>query len=124
MIIQVLLTDVPFSPYLEKDAAGQVVISDLAEPIGRTSYISSTLGPSLDLELEVNGEVVVQDSIQTSTVLDGESYPYFEEFDLSAGNHQLRLTLTDLATGTSFVYFDAPVVVSEGDILTIPPPSN
>jgi formate hydrogenlyase subunit 6/NADH:ubiquinone oxidoreductase subunit I len=124
MVVQVLLTDLAFSPYQDKDAAGQVVISDLAAPIGRTSYISSTLGPSLYLELEVNGEVVVEDTVQTSTVLDNDTYPYFEEFDLSVGNHQLRLTLTDPATATSFIYFNAPVVVSEGDILTIPPPSN
>jgi formate hydrogenlyase subunit 6/NADH:ubiquinone oxidoreductase subunit I len=124
LMIQVLLTDLAFSPYQDKDAAGQVVIADLAAPIGRTSYISSTLGPSMYLHLEVDGEVVVQDSLQTATVLNSSTHPYFEEFDLSVGNHQLRLSLTDPATATSFVYFDALVVVSEGDILTIPHPSG
>ena len=100
------------------------MISDVAAPIGRSSYISGTLGPSLNLHLEIDGEIILEDSIPTSTILENDSYPYFEEFALAPGDQQLRLSITDPATATSFVYFDAPVVVSEGDILTLPPPSN
>jgi hypothetical protein len=120
MIVQVLLTDLPYSPYQDQSATGQVVISDLAAPIGRTSYISSILGPSLSMQLEINGEIVLVDTVETSDVLDSNTYPYYEEFDLTAGNPQIRLSLTDPDSATSFLFFDAPVAVSEGDILTIP----
>ena len=46
----------------------------------------------------------------------------FEQVLDSAGNQQIRLSLTDPDSETSFVYFDAAVVVSEGDLLTIPSP--
>ena len=122
MVVQILLTDLPFTPYPERSAAGQIVISDLAAPIGRTSYISSTLGPTLDLLLEINGEVILVDTFESSAILSSEAYPFFDEFDLAAGNQEIRLLLHDPGSATSFVLFDAPVKVSERDILTIPIP--
>lgn len=121
MIAQVLLTDLPFSPYQDKSAVGRVVISDVAATIGRTSYIGNTLGPSLDLQLEIDGEIVLEDSLATSSVLESNTYPYYGELDISPGSQQIRLSLVDPVTATSFVYFDALVTVSEGDILTVPP---
>jgi hypothetical protein len=124
MVVQVLLTDLPFSPYQETSALGRVVIADVASPIGRQSYISRTLGPNLEMRLEIDGQRIFEDRLDTTSVLTGDSYPYFEELALTPGNQQIRLTLTDPASATTFVFYDAPVTVSEGDILTIPPPSE
>jgi hypothetical protein len=124
MIGQVLFTDLPFSPYQVERAAGQILIDDMGTMLGRTSYISTTLGPSLAFQLEIDGEIVWKDMIQTSSILEKETFPYFEEFDLTPGSQKIRLSLIDNTTETSFVYFDAPVMVSDGDILTIPFPSN
>lgn len=124
MVVQVLLTDLPFSPYQETSALGRVVIADVASPIGRQSYISRTLGPNLEMRLEIDGQGIFEDRLDTTSVLTGDSYPYFEELALTPGNQQIRLTLTDPASATTFVFYDAPVTVSEGDILTIPPPSE
>ena len=121
MIAQIFLTTLPFSPYQDKNAAGQVVIADIGAPLGRTSYISSTLGPSLSLQLVIDGEIVIEDTIQTSSILDTDNYPYFNKFKLDPGSQQIKLSLIDESTETSFVYYDAPVVVSEGELLTIPP---
>jgi ferredoxin len=123
MIAQVFLTSLPYSPFQEEYASGQVVIADIGAPLGRNSYISSILGPSLALQLEIDGEVVMEDLIQTSSILDNEDYPYFKEFRIIPGRQKVRLSLIDHTTATSFVYFDAPVVVSEGDLITIPPPN-
>ncbi len=124
MVVQILLTDLPFLPYQDKGAVGRVVIADVAAPIGRTSYIGSTLGPALNLRLEINGEVVMEERLETSSVLEDDSYPYYDELDIVPGSQQMRLSLSDPSTATTFVYYDSAVTVSEGDILTIPPPSG
>ena len=82
----------------------------------QTSY-SEVKNLILTLKKSIEQEKI---AIETSAVLNSKSYPYFEEFDLSAGNHQLRLSLTDPDTATSFIYFDDPVLVSQGNIITIP----
>ena len=63
MVLQVLLTDLPLTLYPDPPAMTQAIVSDLAASIGRTSYISGTLGPELALTLEVDGEPVFTDML-------------------------------------------------------------
>ncbi len=122
MVAQVLLTDLPFSPYVGKEAIGQIVIADLAAPIGRSSYISSILGPNLDLRLEIDGKVVLEDRLHTSSVLESASYPYYEQLDIGPGRQRIRLYLIDPSSDISIVFHDASIEVLEDDILTMPTP--
>lgn len=124
MVVQILLTDLPYSPYADKSAVSRVLISDVAAPIGRSSYISSILGPELDLRLEIDGQIVLEDRLATSSVLESDAYPFYEQLDIVPGEQRMRLSLSDPSTATSFVYFDAPVTVTDGDIITIPPPAR
>ena len=84
---------------------------------GTTRIIDAQPNPGETIDL---GEIVLVDTVDTSDVLDSDTYPYFEEFDLAAGNQQIRLSLTDPDSAISFLFFDGPVTVAEGDNLTIP----
>ncbi len=122
MIVQVLLTDLPYFAYAEKDAVAQIVIPDIAAPIGRASYMSKSLGPTLDLRLEIDDQLVFNDQLDTAEVLQSESYPYFEKIDLNSGDHRIRLSLVDPTSSTTFVFADAPATLNNRAILTLPVP--
>ncbi len=116
MVLQVLLTDLPLTLYPDPPAMTQAIVSDLAGPIGRTSYISGTLGPALALTLEVDGEPVFTDSYETAVLLQAKSTPFYFEHELLPGDHRLRLTLADERSDITFVLFDALVPLEEGQI--------
>ncbi len=122
LVAQILLTDLPFSPYPDTEALNQVVIQDLGAPIGRSSYLSTTLGPALTVVMEVDGQLVHEQEIPLAAVLDAEKYPHYFQDQIAPGLRDLRLTLHDSQTGTTFVIFDQQVTVSDRDIITIPTP--
>lgn len=124
MVVQIFLTDLPYVPYVDKSAVSRVVISDVAAPIGRSSYISTILGPDLSLRLEIDGQVVLEEPLDYAAILESDAYPFYEQLDISPGEQRMRLSLNDPSTAISFTYFDGPVSVTEGDIITIPPPAK
>jgi hypothetical protein len=122
MIFQVFLTALPYTSYQDRIASGQIVIADMGARLGRTSYISSTLGSSLTLKLEIDGDIVVDETLQTSSILNDEDYPHYKEFEVTPGIQKIPLSLVDAINTTSFVCFDGTVTIFDGDIFTIPPP--
>jgi hypothetical protein len=120
MVIQVLLTDLPFKPYSEIEALNRVVVSDLGKPIGRDSYLMETLGSELQLLLEIDGDPVLNEPIQKKALSEKDPYPFLFEHNISPGDHHLRLILKDDQEDISFIFFDEEVVIAEAEILTIP----
>jgi hypothetical protein len=121
MALQVLLTDLPVSLYAHRPAVAQAIFADLAEPIGRNSYISSTLGPELALTLTIDDEAVFSESYQTADLLGAESTPFYFEHELAPGEYHLRLDLADQKSKTTFVLFDENVPLEEGRIFRFGP---
>ncbi len=119
LVTQILLTDLPLRPYPPTTTISQIIIDDLARSIGRTSYISTTLGPELDLTYKVDEEIVHQETINTDALLAAQTVPFYLETDLDPGEHHLRLVLQDKASATAFVLFDDDVLVEDGQIFRI-----
>jgi ferredoxin len=116
MVLQVLLTDLPINRYPDPPAMTQAIVSDLAEPIGRDSYISTTLGPKLALTLHVDGQSVYGEIVDTADLLQADSTPFYFEHELPPGDHRLRLTLEDDNSHTTFVLFDQQLPLEAGQI--------
>jgi hypothetical protein len=116
MVLQVLLTDLPLTLYPDPPAATQAITADLAEPIGRSSYISTTLGPELALSLEVDGHPVYAEIYETADLLASKSTPFYFEHELETGDHHLRLVLADDESNTTFVLFDELVPLESSQI--------
>jgi len=117
MVLQVLLTDLPINHYPDPPPAmTQAIVADLVEPIGRTSYISTILGPELALTLEVDGQLVYNEMVDTADLLQAKSTPFYFEHELDPGDHQLRLTLADDDSDITFVLFDEQVPLEAGQI--------
>jgi quinol-cytochrome oxidoreductase complex cytochrome b subunit/Fe-S-cluster-containing hydrogenase component 2 len=116
MVLQVLLTDLPITPFPDPPAMTQAIFSDLAEPIGRNSYISTALGSELTLTLEVDGQPIYSDMYETTGLLEARSTPFYFEHELEPGEHHLRLTLADDNSDITFVLFDEQVPLEVGQI--------
>jgi len=95
----------------------QAIVADLSEPIDRTSYISTVLGPQLRLTLQVDDQVVFRDIVDTADLLSANSTPFYYEHELAPGQYQLCLTLEDDSTDIIFVLVDEPVSLEAGQIL-------
>lgn len=121
MVLQVLLTDLPVNPHPDRPAVTQAIFSDLAEPIGRDSYISTTLGPDLVLSLSVDGDPVYEEALETAGLLESKAMPFYFEHALSPGVYHLRLALADNHSHTTFVLFDENVPLEEGQIFRYGP---
>jgi hypothetical protein len=92
------------------------IVADLAQPIGRSSYISTILGPELLLTLEVDGQPVYREIVDTADLLEANSTPFYFEHKTVPGNHQLRLAMVDDVSDTTFVLFDEKVPLQAGQI--------
>lgn len=119
LVVQILLTDLPLRSYVQDTTVSQIIVADLARPIGRTSYISTTLGPELELHFEVDGEIIHQETINTSDLLSATTAPFYLENNLDPGSHHLRLALQDAESATIFVLFDDDVALENGQIFRI-----
>jgi len=120
MVAQVLLTDLPFKPYPEIEAINRVVVSDLGQSIGRDSFLMEKLGPELQLLLELDGQPVLKETILKQDLSKNDPFPFFFEYDISPGDHHLRLSMQDNQEDISFLFFDEVVSIAEDEILTIP----
>jgi len=116
MVLQVLLTDLPFTRYSDPTAMTQAVVADVAQPIGRASFISTILGPQLELSLQVDDQVIFSDIYDTVGLLEAKSTPFYYEYELATGLHQMRLTLEDASTDITFILVDEPVNLKAGQI--------
>ncbi len=121
MVVQVLLTDLPYVRYTDPPAMTQAILADLAQPIGRDSYISTTLGPELFLTLEVDGQLVHHETHETARLLQSRATPFYHEYSLEPGNHHLRLALTDDESDVTFVLFDQFVQLEASQIFRYGP---
>ena len=102
--------------YSDPGAMTQAIVADLAEPIDRTSYISTVLGPQLRLTLQADDQVVFRDIVDTADLLSANSTPFYYEHELAPDQYQLRLTLEDDSTDIIFVLVDEPVSLEAGQI--------
>lgn len=116
MVLQVLLTDLPLTRFPDPPAMTQAIVADLAQPIGRSSYISTILGPELLLSLEVDGQPVYHEIVNTAELLAVNSTPFYFEHEMTPGDHQLRLILADSVSDVTFVLFDEKVPLQAGQI--------
>lgn len=116
MVLQVLLTDLPLTRFPDPPAMTQAIVADLAQPIGRSSYISTILGPELLLSLEVDGQPVYHEIVNTAELLAVNSTPFYFEHEMTPGDHQLRLILVDGVSDVTFVLFDEKVPLQAGQI--------
>ena len=119
LVAQILLTDLPLRPYPQNLSVAQIVIADLTQPIGRNSYISTTLSPEVELQFIVDNEPLYTESWTTTELLAADSVPFYLAENLPPGPHHLRLALVDPAAGITFVYFDNAVMLDEGQVFRI-----
>ncbi len=119
LVAQILLTDLPLRPYPQDTSLSQIIVADLARPIGRASYISTTLGPELGLQFEVDGEIVHQETFNTSDLLATKTAPFYLENNLDPGEHHLRLSLQDEDSETTFILFDDDISLETAQIFRI-----
>ena len=119
MITQVLLTDLPFTRYSNPPAMTQAIIADIASPIDRSSYISTILGPELELSLQINDQVVFSERYDTSKLLDAESTPFYYEQELEPGRYEIILEIVDNSTDITFILVDETVDLDAGQIFRL-----
>ncbi len=116
MVLQVLITDIPFTRYEDPQAMTQAVVADLAEPIDPTGYISTILGPELELRLQVDDQVVFSEMYETAELLSADSTPFYFEHELTPGQHQVRLAFIDDSNGITFILADELALLEAGQI--------
>ncbi len=116
MVLQVLLTALPFTRYPDPPAMTQAIVADLGEAPGRSNYLSSILGPQLELTLAIDDKLIHQEVFETSDLLSTGSTPFYFEHELAPGEHYIQLTLLDEFNDITFILVDEPVSLEAGQI--------
>ncbi len=118
LLLQILLTDLPFEPYPSRPAAVQVVLADPAAPFGQAAF-SRLPYTALQLRLEADEEPLLIQTYPATSLFSGQADPYFAEQELIPGEYHLRLSFEDDAARVKRVLFDEIVSLMPGQVLRL-----
>ncbi len=122
MLIQIILTDLPFRPQPAQPVVLQIALPDPTAPFGPGN--EAALPPAASLELAVDDDLLYSRPL-TSDELRAAA-PIFSEHPIPPGEHHVQLRYTDETTRLTLVLFDETAVLPPGRILRLgfQPPSQ
>ena len=119
LLTQAFLTDVPFISRVAADSAiVRVVVEDPATPFNRTGAFNLPERP-LILRLEVDGEILAEESYDPEAFFSEPVPPFVEELQMAPGDHHVRLAFVDERADSTIVLYEADTHLAAGDILRI-----
>ena len=119
LLAQVFLTDVPFTSRLAADSAVvRVLVEDPTLPFNRTGAFALPERP-LTLRLEVDGEILAEESYDPAVFFGEGVRPFVEELQIMPGSHHIRLAFVDELAETTLILYETETNLAPGDILRI-----
>ncbi|MCP5096619.1 MAG: hydrogenase iron-sulfur subunit [Chloroflexi bacterium] len=118
MVVQVLLTDIPFTPKMSESAQVRVLLTEPGMPFGRTGAFAMPVDP-LELQFLVDGEPYVVQTYQPATLYQTDQEPFYAELEISPGEHHIRFAFYDESNRATTVLYEGLVDFSSGQILRI-----
>ncbi len=119
LLAQILLNDIPFTPYSNPPATIQMVIENAAAPFGMLAPEESS-DTLYTMEISVDGTVVTSQSIAAADLLSAEldgSSPRLIETTTAPGEHQVTIRIVGNESGSSYSLFDDIVTIAAGQVL-------
>jgi ferredoxin len=123
LLMQILLNDIPFTPYPDPQAVVRLMITEGAAPFGRLAPEGNP-DPAYDLEIIVDGAVVATQRVAAANLLSNaleESTPLFLEQSIAPGEHEVVVQLRGTETGTLDVLYSGTVSLAAGQVLRLMP---
>ncbi len=119
LLAQAFLTDVPFrSRAAANSAVLRVIVEDLTLPFNRTGAFNLPERP-LILRLEVDGEILVEESYEPTVFFSQPVDPFIQELQIAPGTHHIRLAFVDEPADSTIVFYEATADLAPGSILRV-----
>lgn len=119
LLVQILLNDIPFTPYPNPPAVVEVVIEDGSAAFGWRPPETS-LYEAYDLQIIVDGEVLASQQIAATDLLSAEpegSAPLYLKQDLPPGEHHMIVQYQGVGSDAVYRLFDERVTLEPGQVL-------
>lgn len=118
MVMQIFLTDLPFSPIQPQQAEVRLIFDDPSAPFGRLKRLDP-IDDVIEAVLMIDGEVVMTRPLTSDELFVLEPTPLVEQLTITPGTHHFTLTFTEQSTGAVYILLDETRQVEEGDIITL-----
>ncbi len=121
MVVQVLLSDLPFRPYADRPAVAQVVLADPALAFERFAQETAVSDP-VTFTFTIDGRTITTEPIAPEELTSLEPAPIVAEQRLAPGEYHISLTLNGNGLPGDvppFTLFDRAVSIGPGQILRL-----
>ena len=118
LIVQVVFTDLPFAGDRDRPAELQVILSDLAAPIG-FSGSAAPLPEEMVLTLRVDGETLLRSAYAPAALRALDADPFFFTRALPAGVYPVTLTFATPAEDIRLILFDGVIALGPGEVVRL-----
>jgi len=117
MLIQIFMTDLPFQPQPAQPVVLQVALLEPAAIFGPSTAV--TPPATMQMQLTVDGELLLSRSLATDDWRTPEPTPVFAEQMIVPGEHHVELRFVDEASRLQLVLYDETAVLEPGQILRL-----
>ena len=119
LIVQVFLTDVPFTSRIGADnAVLKVVVGNPVFSFNPTRAFELPKRP-LNLRLEMDGELLAEEMYEPTAFFSRPVQPFVEEFQIEPGSHHVRLAFVDEQLNPTIILYEADADLAAGDVLRV-----
>ena len=108
MVAQIFLTDIPFEPKPAQSAQLRVLIDNPAQIFERARAFSIHQN-SVELRLEVDDELIMVEPFSLEMLRAQTLTPFYEEFTILPGSHDVNLYYVDTETAVTNTLFDEQI---------------
>jgi len=117
MLVQILLTRLPFNHYPDEPTAVQIVISDPTEPYGHYLNEEAIASGDTRISLAIDGETVFEQTYDPTAVLSKNPPPIYSHVRVDKGERAIQLVVFN--GDSTLVLFDKSVVMKPREILNL-----
>ena len=117
MLMQILLTRLPYNAYPEEPTAVQITIPDPTEPYGYYLNTDAIASGDTSISLAIDGETVFEQVYDATAVLSDNPPPIYSHIKVDQGERDIQLIVVN--GDDTLVLFDKSVAMEPRDILNL-----
>jgi hypothetical protein len=124
LLVQVLLSDLPFTPYPNPPTVARIVVQRPGEPFGQAAFPGLLADRTYEVVLEVDGQVAERRTLSDEALMGETARPLVLEAALSPGNHTVVVRYLGVDTGATVTLVNETVALEAGQVFrpTLPVP--